>query len=135
MNFVTQIFNYMFPSGFDQQIAILAIPLDVLTTRLGIKLEKWDEDGLGVARGAFIRLPSGKVILLREFKYIVEHRGFRETEIIADGQDVATFSVSPLVDEVCVAFDLPPSMIEWTAGDEVRRRSEEIAAMLRARKE
>jgi hypothetical protein len=56
-------------------IAVLTGSLDDILTRFRMEPESWVEDGLGPARGIVIRLPSGRVVLIRELEYAPKHLG------------------------------------------------------------
>lgn len=135
MSSVTQVFDWKPATGYELEIAIFAIAIEELATRFAIDLETWDEAGLGAARGAMVRLASGRIIVVQELRHLTEDLGWIRTDIIAETQDIATLGVDPLVEEVRIAFDLPSSMIEWKAGDETHRLAEKFLAAFRARKD
>ena len=94
MTQITRILVHRFPSGLDWDIAGLSVSLDDVAARLGIDLQDWEEDGLGPARGGFIRLPSGRIVLIRALAYAAKHHGWRGTDVIADAGDVVTLGDS-----------------------------------------
>jgi hypothetical protein len=106
-------------------IARLSVSLDDLATRLAIDLQSWEEDGLGPARGAFIGLPSGRVVLIRELAHAAKHLGWRGTDVVADAGDFVALGVALLIDEVVSAFGLSDGVIAWTVGKEQRRKAAE----------
>jgi hypothetical protein len=69
---LSQLWNYRWPSGTDEQIAILAVPVETIERRFELSAEEWIEDGLGPARGFWCMLPSGRVISLVEFAHRAE---------------------------------------------------------------
>lgn len=133
MKQITQIVEHRYPSGGEWAIAGLSVSLDDLAAQLGLDLQSWDDDGLGPARGAFIRLPSGRVVLVQELAHAAKHLGWRGTDVIADAGDVVTLGVRPLIDEVVSACGLSKEAIGWAAGEEARRSAAEILEAWRAR--
>ena len=133
MKQIMQILEHRFPSGGDWDLAGLSVSLDDLATRLGIDLQGWDEDGLGPARGAFIRLPSDRVVLIRELAHAAKHLGWRGTDVVADAGDLVVVGVGPLIDEVVSAFELSDGVIAWAAGEGDRQKAAEILEAWRAR--
>ena len=133
MKQITQVLEHRFPSGFDWGIAGLSVSLDDLAARFGVDLQGWDEDGLGPARGAFIRLPSGRVVLIRELAHVAKHYSWCGIDVIADAGDLVASGVCPLIDEVVSAFGISDGMIAWAAGEEARRSAAEILEAWRAR--
>jgi hypothetical protein len=123
---IEQIFEHRFPSGLALPIAVLAVSLDDVATRFCIALQSWDEDGLGAARGMLMRLPSGKIILIRELAHMVKHMGSPGPDIIADGGDVLSFGVDALVAEVVLALGLSERAVAWNGGEEVRHSAARI---------
>jgi hypothetical protein len=133
MTQITQILEHRFPSGADWDIAGLSVSLDDLAARLGIELQGWDEDGLGAARGTFIRLPSGRIVLIRELAHVAKHLGWRGTDIVADAGDLVALGVGPLIDEVVSVFGLSDGVIAWAAGEDARRSAAEVLQAWRVR--
>jgi len=81
-----------------------------------LELENWEEDGLGKARGAFIRTKSMRVFLLRELAHIREHLGIKFS-METDAKDLADLGAAPLIDEVLEALGLERSTVDWTPGE------------------
>jgi hypothetical protein len=67
MGKICQVFEYRFPSGLECAIASISMPVDDAASRHEMRLETWEEDGLGPAQGFFVRLPSGRVVLLQHW--------------------------------------------------------------------
>ena len=63
MNGIAQVFEYRFPTE-GLAIARINICFDDLISRLGLTPESWEEPGLGPARGAVMRLNSGRMIAI-----------------------------------------------------------------------
>jgi hypothetical protein len=129
---VTQVFEYRFPAE-GLAIARINIDFDDLIHRLGLTLESWEEPGLGPARGAFIRLSSGRMILIQELEHLRKSMNILGPDIFADAGDVIAWGVGPLVDEVLAAFGLPKSAVAWNAGEDLRQVAADIVEFLRAR--
>src|SRR5262245_13661908 len=113
MDRIAQIFDHKFPSGFDLPIAVISTSLDEIASRFELKPESWDEAGLGPARGVFIGLPSGKVVLILELEHAIKRLGACGPQVLADGADVAVIGVGALLDEMVHALDLPDDAVAW----------------------
>ena len=109
-------------------LARLLINVEVLAERLGFELETWDEDGLGEAAGAMCRLPTGRVILLRQLHHMVDNFGVTGPDIHVDLAELVESGVHPLLAEVLEALGLSLSSVSWVQTEEGR---EEAAAILR----
>jgi hypothetical protein len=126
MDDVKQVMDHRFPSGLGQQIGGLSVRIDSIVDRYGLMLEEWDEDGLGLARGLAIELPSGRVVLLQELAYAIERLGSRGPDVIADGGDIMSTGVAPLLIEVLEALGLSNEAVAWTAPESIREASATI---------
>jgi hypothetical protein len=122
---IIQVLEHFFPSGLDWEIADLSTSLDDLAAEFGLELQSRDEDGLGPARGAFVRLPSGRVVLIRVLAHAAKHFGCG-IGVVADGGDVVALGVCALIDEVISAFGLSDGVVAWAADEESRRKAAEI---------
>jgi hypothetical protein len=125
MNRVMQLDDYRFPSGFDKHVARLAVPLGKLCAQFKGALQSWDEDGIGRVRGAFIQLPSGRVVLLRELELLKEIDPCSGTDVFADGGDVGRLGAKFVANEVIDALGVPLA-VSWCAGDEASVEATEI---------
>lgn len=119
------------PSGGDMPLAGLAIRVDELARRVGIPLQEWEEDGLGTMRGAVCRLPSGRVVLVRELAHAVRHLGTAGPEISVDAGELAVEGVDALVAEVRAAFGLEPEELDWVQPAEASDQAAEMLARWR----
>jgi hypothetical protein len=128
MDYSVQMFDYKFPSGEGVEVLRLAINLDELAARLGITLEDWEEDGFGPARGAFVRLPSHTVILVRELQYL--RRGDGGVDIIVDAGSLADRGLD-LPSEICKSLQVLAPMILWKASEETLKLAKEISLHMR----
>ena len=66
-----------------------------------MRLETWEEDGPGPAHGFFVRLPSGRVVLLQQLAYAVEHFGKQGPDVFVDSDDVVNIGVAALSEKFC----------------------------------
>lgn len=117
---VTTVDEHFFPGGeFD--VAVLAVRVDDLARGLGLEIRTWNEDGLGAARGVLCRLPSGRVMMVRELVHAVEYLGARGPDVIADGDDILAVGANALVEEILAAFELPRGVVGWMMDGEGER--------------
>ena len=128
---VTAVDEHFF-SGGDIEVAGLAIRVDDLADRLGLEIRTWNEDGLGPARGMVCRLPSGRLVALRELTYAVEYHGQRGPDVIVAGDDLVALGADALVSEILAAFGLPRSAVDWVMDREGERSIAEMLAKWRA---
>ena len=117
---IQQVAGYRWPSGGEQAIAILRVPLERLAEKSGLTLEQWDEEGLGPARGVWCRLPSGRVVQLYELEYTPEDRGAVGPNVSADLGDISRIGPEKLVDEVLQAFALSRADVSWSQDQRIR---------------
>jgi len=120
MDSAKQIYGHIFPSGFDWPIARLGIGIDDIVAQPGFEPESWEESGLGIARGGFVALPSGRVVLLQELDHSKKMYGRYETDISADVRDFVTFGAELLVDEVIAALSVSRDVVTWSQGPDGR---------------
>jgi hypothetical protein len=120
--------EYRWPSGLSLPIAVLTVSLDEIATRFDLELVSWFEDGLGPARGVAIRLPSGRIVLIKELEHAIKHFGDPGPHLLTDGADIVGFGVSALVDEVISALRLSESAVAWRASEDIRQTPELQAA-------
>lgn len=132
MNELAQVFEYCFPTE-GLAVARIGIGFDDLISRLGLALETWDEPGLGTARGATIRLPSGRIIALQELEHLRKSINVLGSDIIADAGDVLAVGGEPLINEAITAFGLSKNMLAWSAGEDLRQIAANIVEFLTAR--
>ena len=129
MSAIEKVFGHRFANG-TWDIAALTVSLDDIVTRFSMEPESWVEGGLGPARGVLIRLPSGRVVLIRELEHAIKHLGVPGPDLVVDGADVVSFGVSALVDEVISALGLSQNAVAWKASEDIRQR---VAQMLGSR--
>ena len=133
MSSIAQVFEHKFPSGLDQTIATLSVSLDDIVARLGMEPDSWEEDGLGPSRGVFIRLPSGRIALIRERAKAIKHLGVPGPQLVVDAADLVAFGVSSLLEEAVRALGLSESAVAWKADEDIRQSAAQILAAMRLR--
>lgn len=114
---LSQVWNYRWPSGTDEQIAILAVPVDTMERQLGLSAEAWVEDGLGPARGFWGKLPSGRVISLVEFAHRA-NSAYPGPNLSVDSQMFQQMGGTPLLREALEALGLTEADVAWVRPDE-----------------
>lgn len=128
---IQQVREYRWPSGAEQQIATLAIPLDQLAAQAGLTLDHWEEDGLGPARGAWCRLPSGRVVQLHDLEHMRMHRQTDDSTVSADLADIATLGSAELIREVLHAFGLDSTAVAWRQDESADRWAADVLSARR----
>ena len=129
MNAIRQISEYRFPD-IDFTVVTLRASLDEIAERFGLKIETWDEDGLGPARGMFVGFPSGRVMLLRELEHQVKHGVVAGPSVWIEAGPIAELGVQPLIDEVLEGLGLPADAVAWRPIDDVREAAAEAVARM-----
>jgi hypothetical protein len=98
-------------------IATLRIRVDVLADRFGFKIEEWQEDGLGSARGFVCRLSSGRLVLIYELAHQVNVLGHPGPNVEMDTSDIARDGIDAPLREVLDAFGLTSADVEGKQND------------------
>jgi hypothetical protein len=129
MTTIEQVFEHKW---LDWPTASLSVSLDDIAARFGLEPDSWNEDGLGPSQRVFIRLPSGRIALIRERAHLVKHYG-AGPDFAVDVADVVTFGVSRLIDEVLSALGLSESAVAWNADENTRQSAAPILTAWRAR--
>jgi hypothetical protein len=134
MNQISQVFEYRFLNP-DISIVSLRAPVAEIAEKLGLSVEAWETDGLGRARGMFIRFSSGKVMLLRELEYAIEHLGQEGPTVYVDAGEVAAFGVESLVAEILGGLGLSSDKVAWMASSDVQRDATQMLNRMTHRNE
>lgn len=113
---LSQVWNYRWPSGTDEQIAILSIPVDTLARQFGLSAEEWVEDGLGPARGFWCKLPSGLVISLVEFEHLA-NSPYSGPDLSVDSYAFQQMGSAPLLYDALKALGLTEADVIWVRPD------------------
>jgi hypothetical protein len=100
--------RHVWPSGLPKFAANLRSDAQHLSARLAIPFED-DVDGLGDVREAYVQLPSGRVVALRQ--HLQSDSG--ETVVYVDASD----AVVAVIDELKVALSLSPDDFSWIADE------------------
>jgi hypothetical protein len=124
---IEQVHEFRF-SSVDLPIATMRQRLATIAERFNLKIDRWDEDGLGPAQGIFIRLAPGRVALLRELEHAIKHHGVEGPTIYVEGRDLAKFGVGPLITEVLETLGLSKDELYWIAPDENREMARDLVA-------
>jgi hypothetical protein len=88
--------------------------------------QSWDDDGLGPARGVLVRLPSGRIALIKELAFAIWYQGALGPQLVVDGADLVAFGVGSPLEEAIRGLGISESEVAWKA-DEITRKS---AAMI-----
>ncbi|WP_225767126.1 hypothetical protein [Inquilinus sp. Marseille-Q2685] len=118
---VEQLFEHRFPSGLDWRVAQFGLHVSVVAEHLGLELQVWEEDGLGDVTGLFLRLPSGRLLLLREFHHSLHGLYPPSFEACADGHDVAMHGAPEIVEDMLPVCGLSRAEITWIGDEESRQ--------------
>lgn len=102
-------------AGPEMQLCTLAIRITDLAEGFGFTLIHYEDDGLGPAASMFVRLESGRALLLTEHAHAVEHLSAKGPVVEVDARDIAQIDVRPFVDEVLEAFQLSRDNVDWIA--------------------
>jgi hypothetical protein len=109
---VTQLPDYRFSSP-DTDLLVISVRLSAIAERLGLTVQAWEEDGLGPASGAFVRLPSGVVVLMLELEHAVKHLGAKGPTFLVGAADVVAAGAESLVSEILENLGLTKDAIVW----------------------
>jgi hypothetical protein len=116
---VTQVYDYRFPNT-DLPIIRFQVRVSEIAQTRGFTVENWMEDGLGQARGMFLKFSSGRVVLLRELQHLIEHYQAKGPTVHVDASAVAEFGVEHLISEVLTSLNLSQQAVDWIASGESR---------------
>ncbi|MBR0831796.1 hypothetical protein JQ612_01225 [Bradyrhizobium manausense] len=101
--------------GPPMDLCTLTVRVTDLADRFGFALIHWDDDGLGRAASFFVKLESGRAVLLTEHAHLIERQRAKGPLVEVDARDVADIGVTPLVDEVLNGFQLSREDVDWIA--------------------
>jgi hypothetical protein len=104
---VRQVLTYKFE--IDVWIGSLSVEIDDIAERYSLRLERWEEDGLGWTSGFVVEAESGRVFLLLA-RDALRNRG-PQSEVIAEGRDIIALGVDALLDELVASLSLSPSHV------------------------
>lgn len=109
----------------------LGVRVDDLAARLGVPLEEWEEDGLGPARGAFLRGEAGLVFLLREQRHAVERLGAEGPVVEVDAGHVARVGVALVRESVLRTLRLSAADVAWAQDPSAQAEASRVAESAR----
>ena len=119
MSHPIQIFEFERPGGL-LPLAQITADIEEVAQRFDIQLTHWDEEGLGPARGAFVRSEKLRVFRLRELIHVREHLGGK-FGVDACANDLAFLGSAELVNDLLNLLGIDISLVDWTAGEEGKR--------------
>jgi hypothetical protein len=111
-------------SGGEFALFNLRLRVDELAERLGFSIDSWEEEGLGPARGAVLRLSTGKLILLQEQEYLIESGTTEGPCVWVDAADLAALGVTLLLHEVLGELGLDLEAVGWRQEPEAQAEAE-----------
>lgn len=106
---VRQVFNFKFQ--IDLPVGCLSVEIEKIAERCTLRLERWEEDGLGWSRGALVETASGRVFALVA-REAMRHCG-PQLEVIAEGKDIIALGTDALLDELVSSLSLSPHHVSW----------------------
>ena len=89
--------DHRFPSGIDEELVMLGLPISEIATRVGVNVEVWEEDGLGTARGCWLSVGNGVIVLLREMDHARECLGATGPTVWVDSEDAIAIGFDDLL--------------------------------------
>ena len=129
---VSQVFEYRFPSGMEWPIASMRVSVTDIAQRFQLEIERWEEDGLGPARGMLVRLRSGRVVLLRELEHAMKHLGAMGPDVFVDAGDLASVGVAPIFNDIVDSLRLPRDAVLWDPTTDAQRAAADGLARLKS---
>lgn len=98
--------DHKFPSGIDEALVMLSLPMSEIAPRVGLSVEVWEEDGLGTARGCWVPIRDGMFVLLRELDHAREHHGATGPVVWVDSGDAIAKGFDELLKSTLDALSL-----------------------------
>jgi hypothetical protein len=129
---IVQVFSHRFPSGLEVPVMDLREPVAGIADRLGLIVERWEEDGLGPASGFLVRLSSGRIVLLQEMEHAVKRLGAKGPTVLADAGEVAAVGPAPIASEIVEGLDLSADAVKCIAPSESQQQAADLVARVRA---
>jgi hypothetical protein len=103
---VEQILESRWPSGDSTWLFGLKLRVHELAHSLGLAVNEWEEDGLGLQRGMLLRLETGRVILVSESPHAIEYLGSKGASVEVDAYEAAELGFEALATEVTTQLGL-----------------------------
>lgn len=101
---------------------MLDLPVIEIADRVGLHVEVWEEDGLGTARGCWVPIGDGIIVLLRELDHARKHHGATGPVVEVDSDDAIAVGFDRLLKSTLAALSL--------STDDVSRMPEDKVAWL-----
>ena len=127
---IEQLRTYSWPSGIDSWIGSVGVRFADLASRMSLRTDHWEEEGLGPAVGALCRLSSGTVILLKELEFAVTYHGARGPDISADLGEVAAQGVGTIRSQALLALGLTDADVTAQPPSDADEQARESLAQL-----
>lgn len=129
MTNVQQVRSHRFASGVDYELLQLNRLLSEIDAISELEIERWEEDGWGVARGLWLVLKSGRVVLARQLDYEIETGRAKGPVIVVDGGEAAAEGFATIATDVLASLGLDDSTVAWRPED-VERWSKDAQDLL-----
>ena len=113
---IEQLRDFRFPSGLDWDLATITCRAPELARRLGVELERWEEDGLGWATG-FALGPAETPVLIRELDGGLNGHPLYGTVVAIDGSEAAAMGHRATLDRVLALLGLDEAAVSWMPDD------------------
>lgn len=104
---VRQVLTFRFE--IDLWIGSLSVAIEDIAERCSLRLERWEEDGLGWTSGFMVMTESGRVFLLLARDALRNHG--TESVVFAEGRDIIALGVDALLDEIVEGLSLSPDHV------------------------
>lgn len=112
MDNLTQPASYNWKSD-EFPVCRLTIRAQKLADALGLRIDTWEENGLGDAVGFLCQSKNGSVIYAVELLHAVAHLGDKGPVIYAEASDVAENGVMNTVNSILSALSLTIDSVDW----------------------
>lgn len=112
MEHMTQLYSYSWSTA-EFAICRLTIRAHVLADALGLKIDTWQEDGLGDATGFMCRSNSDLAIYAGELLGGITHLGDKGPVIYREAEEVVANGVANALDAILVALSLTIESVDW----------------------
>jgi hypothetical protein len=98
----------------DLPLCTLSVPVAELAKRFGLKLDQWDEPGLGRGIGFGCTLASDLVMFLEEYEHARTHLGSPGPTVHIEASEMVTRGVDKALQEVLVGLGLTRTDVAWS---------------------
>jgi hypothetical protein len=108
-----QLFGVQIPLTDRATLVVLSSGIESYAEKFGLQVETWEEDGLGTARGGFLRLDNGRIVLIREMDHARQNLGCPGPYIEVDMSELESRGAAEILAEVADAMQLGQDDIAW----------------------